>query len=104
MISDFDLLKSLSQIVREAEGDLENIDWQPEDESFGKEPEMGAEPAPEVNSAPVQSGDPVQDLADFLESTPDKGEPFTELIAQFLKDNNLEIVPMGGLTDDNGEI
>ena len=95
MISDFDLLKSLSQIVREAEGDLENIDWQPEDESFGKEPEMGA---------PAQSGDPVQDLADFLESTPDKGEPFTELIAQFLKDNNLEIVPMGGLTDDNGEI
>lgn len=56
-----------------------------------------------LNSIPTDD-DPVSELALALgNSTEDKSE-YSDIIRAFLKDNNLQIVPVNGLVNSRGDV
>jgi hypothetical protein len=91
-------------------------DWGPgdfndDDEGDGSEPD-GPETKWDFNDKEgdgseqeVDGNDPVTELGDLLNSKfGGAGDDFVELIDKFLKEKNLEIVPIGGLTNQDGNI
>lgn len=129
-----ELLKEYSRIIAEADGDpqdwnpeysddedLDGMDiagandpedseggFQPDEDSF-EEPNMhfndGEEDVDTESDVEIDSDDPISELADYLDNADSKGtESFSELINKFLKEKNLELTPIGGLTNRQGAV
>jgi hypothetical protein len=88
------MIKSASQILREYSNLIaEECELWNNDESFD---------AQNMNS---DNNDPVQMLATYLDNNDSKSnKTFYDAIDKFLKENNLEIIPVGSLTNKQGVV
>lgn len=90
-----ELLRSYIDLITEAEndGNPAEINEPTEDQQFNFEP-----------AANTETGDPVSELAQYLETASDDEKDYNQLIQQFLKDNDYEIVPTRGLENLTGNV
>jgi hypothetical protein len=58
----------------------------------------------EGNGSEPEANDPVTELGDYLSSKDTNNMDFVTEIQKYLKEKNLEIVPIGGLTNHDGNI
>ena len=107
-----ELLREYSTIISEAENTWsdpefsDDLAMDSEDESWKNDP-TGTSNLPDDSMMDVDSvdnTDPVQGLADYLDTAGEDGNDYSTLISTYLKKNNLEITPIGGLTNSEGNV
>lgn len=87
-----ELLRSYSDLIMEAENDVE-----PSTEPAAQDQQF------DFSQPASTDDDPVGQLAEYLEEANEEDD-FTQLIQQFLKDKNYEIVPTRGLENPIGNV
>jgi hypothetical protein len=85
-----------------ASGEDDMDDWESDDENaaFNAPEDVDEEPEAEINS-----DDPINDLVSFIEGQDKHTDvPLADQIKKFLHTHNLELTPIGGLSDNNGTV
>jgi hypothetical protein len=112
-----ELLREYARIVAEAQGNNYPEEYNPNDDELAVDDKrindseldnFDAEDneidLPDDSMQEETSVDPVQELASYLSGKDTNNMDFEDVISHFLKSKNLEITPIGGLSNSNGTV
>lgn len=104
--SSSELLREYANLIKEAEE--EDFDANEFSSNEEQNPSDELENEPEDNNFPSSEiGDAVQELANYIDQNKEKQEEgidLSNIIAQFLKEKHLDLVPTNGLENSEGDV